>query len=106
MDNFVFCNPTRILFGKGQISELSAQVSKNLRVMLVYGGGSIKANGVYDQVIRALAGRSPYDGVAGICLYLYRFRLGSLPAVRQAHRSEGGDSGVFYRTGPQRGYRK
>ncbi|MCU0597314.1 MAG: iron-containing alcohol dehydrogenase [Desulfobacterota bacterium] len=57
MDNFVFCNPTRILFGKGQISELSAQVPKNLRAMLVYGGGSIKANGVYDQVIRALAGR-------------------------------------------------
>lgn len=38
MDNFVFCNPTRILFGKGQISELSGQVPKNLRAILVYGG--------------------------------------------------------------------
>jgi alcohol dehydrogenase YqhD (iron-dependent ADH family) len=102
MDNFVFCNPTRILFGKGQISELSAQVPKNLRAMLVYGGGSIKANGVYDQVIRALAGWSPYDRIAGMCLYPYLFRLGSLSPMRQAHRSEGGDSGVFHRTGPKR----
>jgi NADP-dependent alcohol dehydrogenase len=68
MDASVFCNPTRILFGKGQISELSAQVPKNLRAMLVYGGGSINANGVYDQVIRALSGRSLYDRIAEMCL--------------------------------------
>ena len=51
---FSYHNPTAIEFGKGQIKELANKISKEDKVLLVYGGGSIKNNGVYDQVIKAL----------------------------------------------------
>lgn len=54
MLNFEFHNPTKILFGKDQISKLSSEIPENAKVLMVYGGGSIKKNGVYDQVSRAL----------------------------------------------------
>ena len=65
MLNFDFYNPTQILFGNGQIAALSKQVPADARVLLVYGGGSIKQNGVYDEVIAALAGHhvSEFAGV-------------------------------------------
>jgi len=56
--NFDFYNPTQILFGAGQIASLSKQIPADARVLLVYGGGSIKQNGVYDEVIAALAGHT------------------------------------------------
>jgi NADP-dependent alcohol dehydrogenase len=56
--NFDFYNPTQILFGAGQIASLAKQVPADARVLLIYGGGSIKQNGVYDEVIAALAGHS------------------------------------------------
>jgi len=52
---FQLCNPTRIEFGEGRIAALSDLVKPGTRVLLLYGGGSIKRNGVYDQVKRALA---------------------------------------------------
>lgn len=52
---FSYANPTQILFGQGQIAAISKQIPANSRVLLVYGGGSIKKNGVYDQVIAALS---------------------------------------------------
>ena len=55
MNNFDFQNPTKILFGKGQIATLSKEIPENAKVLLLYGGGSIKNNGVYDQVKAALA---------------------------------------------------
>lgn len=55
MNQFTFKNPTKILFGRGQISQLSKEIPNDSRILMVYGGGSIKSNGVYDQVIRALA---------------------------------------------------
>ena len=58
MLNFDFYNPTQILFGQGQIAALSKQVPAQARVMLVYGGGSIKQNGVFDEVMAALAGHT------------------------------------------------
>lgn len=58
MQNFVYYNPTRIVFGKGTIAQLSGLVPAERRVMLTYGGGSIRHNGVYDQVTDALAGRA------------------------------------------------
>ncbi len=58
MLNFDFYNPTQILFGEGQIAALAKQVPLEARVLLVYGGGSIKQNGVYDEVLAALAGHS------------------------------------------------
>lgn len=61
MQNFTFHNPTRIHFGKGQIARLADELPSDARVLLLAGGGSIKANGVYDQVKRALAGRTVHE---------------------------------------------
>lgn len=55
MLNFEFKNPTKILFGKGQIAALKTLVPAQPKVLLLYGGGSIKTNGVYEQVTAALA---------------------------------------------------
>lgn len=54
MNNFTFYNPVKILFGKGQIAALATEVPANARVLMAFGGGSIKKNGVYDQVMDAL----------------------------------------------------
>ncbi len=54
MRNFEYFNPTRIVFGKGTIAKLADLIPADARPLLLYGGGSIKKNGVYDQVIAAL----------------------------------------------------
>jgi len=55
MRSFQFYNPTRLIFGKGQIEALKTEVPKyGKRVLLVYGGGSIKRSGLYDQVLGQL----------------------------------------------------
>ncbi|MCU9612761.1 iron-containing alcohol dehydrogenase [Caldibacillus lycopersici] len=52
MQNFTFYNPTKLIFGKGQIEQLQTEIPKyGKKVLLVYGGGSIKKSGLYDQVI-------------------------------------------------------
>ncbi len=58
MNNFEFKNPTKILFGKGQIEKLSQEIPQDAKVLLLYGGGSIKKNGIYDQVMNALSANS------------------------------------------------
>lgn len=57
MENFTFHNPTRIVFGRGQIAALARELPAKARVLLLAGGGSIKTNGVYDQAIKALGSR-------------------------------------------------
>ncbi|MCX7019727.1 MAG: iron-containing alcohol dehydrogenase [Candidatus Sumerlaeota bacterium] len=57
MFNFSYHNPVNIIFGKGTICQLAELLPKDGNIMLVYGGGSIKRNGVYDQVIKAAPGR-------------------------------------------------
>ncbi|HEY9630599.1 MAG TPA: iron-containing alcohol dehydrogenase [Coleofasciculaceae cyanobacterium] len=61
MDNFVFQNTVKILFGKGQIANIAQEIPSNAKILITYGGGSIKANGVYDQVKQALAGRTVHE---------------------------------------------
>lgn len=56
MLNFELQNPTKILFGKGQIANIAKEIPANARILMTYGGGSIKTNGVYEQVIEALKG--------------------------------------------------
>lgn len=56
MNNFIFQNPTKLVFGKGEIARLSKLVEKDRKILMTYGGGSIKRNGVYDQVMTALEG--------------------------------------------------
>lgn len=55
MNNFVYKNPTKIIFGKDTIEKLKKEIPNNATVLLLYGGGSIKKNGIYDQVKTALA---------------------------------------------------
>lgn len=57
MYNFTFYNPVRIHFGKGQIAALAQEIPEDANILLIYGGGSIKKNGVYDRVRAALVDR-------------------------------------------------
>ncbi|GAA3918115.1 iron-containing alcohol dehydrogenase [Litoribacillus peritrichatus] len=52
---FTYTNPTQIHFGQGQISSITKNIPEDQKVLIIYGGGSIKKNGVYEQVISALA---------------------------------------------------
>lgn len=61
MLNFEFKNPTKILFGKGEIAKISKEIPSEAKVLLIYGGGSIRSNGVYDQVKEALNGHETYE---------------------------------------------
>lgn len=65
MVTFELLNPTRIVFGEGTIGSLNRLVAKGTKVLLVYGGGSIKRNGVHDQVMAALkdAEVTEFDGI-------------------------------------------
>jgi NADP-dependent alcohol dehydrogenase len=57
MQDFTYRNPTRIVFGRGTIARLKELIGPQERVLMTYGGGSIRKNGVYEQVRQALAGR-------------------------------------------------
>ena len=62
MIDFVFQNPTKIYFGKSALSNLKSEAAHwGERVLLVYGGGSIKRTGVYDQVMAQLAGTQVWE---------------------------------------------
>ena len=50
MHNFIFQNPTKLVFGKGMISELGELIPAGKRIMITFGGGSVRRNGVYDEV--------------------------------------------------------
>lgn len=55
LGNFTYCNPTKLYFGKDALEGLNAELPKyGKNVLLVYGGGSIKRNGIYDKVVAAL----------------------------------------------------
>ncbi len=58
MLNFELHNPVKILFGKGEIAKIANEIPTDANILILYGGGSIKKNGVYDQVITALEGRN------------------------------------------------
>ena len=56
LGNFTYCNPTKLYFGKDALQNLPAELAKyGKKVVLVYGGGSIKKNGIYDAVTKILA---------------------------------------------------
>ena len=54
MYNFEYKNPVKIIFGKGTIPKVANEIPENAKILLTFGGGSIKKNGVYDQVKNAL----------------------------------------------------
>lgn len=55
MENFTFKNPTKLIFGKDQLQALKKEIPVGNKVLLVYGGGSIKKSGLYDRVLNELA---------------------------------------------------
>lgn len=55
MKNFSFCNPVKLIMGKGMIASLKDEIPADKKIMITFGGGSVKKNGVYDQVKAALA---------------------------------------------------
>ena len=57
MNNFVYHNPTKLVFGKGQIAQLAKLIPAGKKIMITFGGGSVRRNGIYDQVVKALEGR-------------------------------------------------
>ena len=61
MENFIFQNPTKLVFGKGTIARLGELIPAGKRVMVTFGGGSVRRNGVYDEVCAALAGRDTVE---------------------------------------------
>ncbi|OPX55921.1 NADP-dependent alcohol dehydrogenase [Oceanospirillum multiglobuliferum] len=65
MDNFSFQNPTKLIFGEGQIAKIANEIPKDKKVLVIYGGGSIKRNGVYEQISAALEGHqwSEFSGI-------------------------------------------
>lgn len=56
MNNFIFQNPVKLIMGKGMISALAKEIPAGKRVMVTFGGGSVKKNNVYNQVTEALKG--------------------------------------------------
>ena len=55
LGNFTYCNPTKLYFGKDALDGLNEELPKyGKNVLLVYGGGSIKKNGIYDKVVAIL----------------------------------------------------
>lgn len=61
MFNFDFYNPTRIVFGKDRLGELDQLVPARARVLVIYGGGSVKKFGTLDKVKAALGSREVYE---------------------------------------------
>lgn len=64
LGNFSYFNPTKLYFGKGSLSNLSGELSQyGNNIMFVYGGGSIKKNGIYDKMIEILksAGKTIFE---------------------------------------------
>lgn len=54
MENFSFQNPVKLIMGRGTIAQLAHEIPSDKRIMITFGGGSVKNNGVYDQVKAAL----------------------------------------------------
>ena len=64
LGNFTYCNPTKLYFGQNALEGLNAELPKyGKNVLLVYGGGSIKKNGIYDKIVKILKenGKTVYE---------------------------------------------
>ncbi|WP_394227356.1 iron-containing alcohol dehydrogenase [Pseudoalteromonas spongiae] len=58
---FSFVNPTKIIFGQGQIAKIQHEIPQSAKVLVIYGGGSIKQNGIYQQVTDALSEHQVFE---------------------------------------------
>lgn len=90
LGNFTYCNPTKLFFGKGAISSLTSELQKyGKNVVLIYGGGSIKKNGIYDEVVRCLdaAGKNVRE-IAGVMPNPTRDKMNEGIAVAREHKAD------------------
>ncbi len=87
MYNFEYKNPVKIIFGKGTISRVSDEIPKGAKILMTYGGGSIKRNGVYDQVKEALTGYEllEFGGIEPNPLYETCMKAVSLVKQEEIH---------------------
>ena len=77
MQNFNYSIPTKVYFGKGQIKKLSKISQFGTKVLMVYGGGSIKGNGIYDKAAAVLR----ESGVSFLSCQVLIPILGSKPSL-------------------------
>jgi len=61
MENFNFYNPVHIIFGKNRLEELDLHIPENSKVLILYGGGSVKKYGTFDKVVKALTTRKVFE---------------------------------------------
>ena len=63
--NFEFQNPTKIVFGKDQIKRINDLIPQDAKVLILYGGGSVKKFGTFDRLVEALGNRewSEFGGI-------------------------------------------
>lgn len=61
MFDFTFANPTKIIFGKEKIATIAQEIPQDVKVLILYGGGSVKTNGTLEEVRTALAGRPVFE---------------------------------------------
>ena len=72
LGNFSYSNPTKLYFGKDSLNFLNEELPKyGAKIMLIYGGGSIKKNGIYDQVMAILKanGKTVFEDPGVIDVY-------------------------------------
>ncbi|MDE7083294.1 MAG: iron-containing alcohol dehydrogenase [Clostridia bacterium] len=87
LGNFTYCNPTKLYFGKGALDGLKEELKNyGKNVLLVYGGGSIKKNGIYDKVISVLAecGKKVYEDAGVMPNPTYKKLLEGIDRARKA----------------------
>ena len=90
LGDFVYCNPTKLYFGKGAIRHLNDELPKyGKNVLLVYGGGSIKKNGIYDEAVRLLQenGKNVAE-IAGVMPNPTLEKLYEGVRIAQAHKAD------------------
>ncbi|EDR25210.1 alcohol dehydrogenase, putative [Entamoeba dispar SAW760] len=65
MLNFTYYNPVRLIYGKGSLDEIEKQhlIPEDARIMMTYGGGSIKKNGVYEEVMKHIKPIIEFGGI-------------------------------------------
>jgi NADP-dependent alcohol dehydrogenase len=61
MNSFELYNPTKVIFGVDSYSKIDSEIPREARVLLTYGAGSIKNNGVYDAVVKQLGSRVVFE---------------------------------------------
>jgi len=85
MQNFVYKNPTEVLFGQGMIAKIATRVPSSTPVLFLYGGGSIQRNGVYDQVKAALKKHRVVEFAGIEANPLYETCLKAVDVVKREH---------------------